>query len=123
MKNKKNKIVKIEYVQKDKLLKLFFEDGLSSSITSEILRVYSPSAETKGHGGAVKPPPVLDKENINIINIEHVGNYAIKILFDDLHNTGIYSWEYLRYLSENIESLKKDYQHRIGKKSKIQEYY
>ena len=51
----------------------------------------------------------MSKQNVNIIYIEHIGNYAIKLHFDDLHNTGIYSWKYLRYLVENSDLLKKNY--------------
>jgi len=114
LKKNKNKILKIEYIKKDRILKLFFEDGFISSITSELLRVYSPSAETTGHTGQSPPPLVLDKQNVNIIYIEHIGNYAIKLHFDDLHNTGIYSWKYLRYLVENSDLLKKNYKKKLA---------
>ena len=79
-----------------------FEDGLEGDLTAEYLRCFSPSAEVKGHGPGQE---VLqkDKENVGINSIEPVGNYAVKFIFDDGHNTGLYSWEYLHNLTKNYK--------------------
>jgi DUF971 family protein len=79
-------------------LNIIFEDGAEAIIAAEKLRVQSPSAEVRGHGGQ-KPPPVTGKENVKIARLEPVGNYAVRIIFDDGHDTGLYSWDYLKDLS------------------------
>jgi len=77
-------------------------------LSCEFLRVYSPSAEVRGHG---EGQAVLQtgKEEVNIKAIEPVGNYAIKLIFTDGHDTGLYSWDYLHYLAAHYESLWQDY--------------
>lgn len=88
--------------QKSKMLEISFESGESFNLPCEYLRVYSPSAEVQGHGpgeGVLQ----TGKENVNIIHIEQVGNYAIGLHFDDEHNTGIYSWDTLYDLGKNYE--------------------
>jgi DUF971 family protein len=75
-------------------LTVSFEDGACFTLAAEYLRVESPSAEVKGHGGQ-KPPPVTGKENVKITALEPVGNYAVRIGFDDGHDSGLYSWDYL----------------------------
>jgi DUF971 family protein len=77
---------------------ILFEDGARAMISSEKLRVQSPSAEVRGHGGQ-KPLPVSGKENVKIARLEPVGNYAVRIVFDDGHDSGLYSWDYLKSLS------------------------
>ncbi|MCL1126127.1 gamma-butyrobetaine hydroxylase-like domain-containing protein [Shewanella surugensis] len=77
-------------------LRVSFSTGRSYTLSCEMLRVYSPSAEVQGHG---KPILVTHKKNINITAIEPLGNYAVKITFDDGHDTGLFSWEYLYKLS------------------------
>ena len=79
-------------------LSILFEDGPEAVITAEKLRVQSPSAEVRGHGGQ-KPPPVTGKETVKIARLEPVGNYAVRIVFDDGHDSGLYSWDYLKSLS------------------------
>lgn len=79
-------------------LHILFEDGKEATISSETLRVQSPSAEVRGHGGQ-KPPPLAGKENVKIARLEPVGNYAVRIVFDDGHDSGLYSWDYLEELS------------------------
>lgn len=94
--------------KKSATLELIYDDSSSYSLTAEFLRVHSPSAEVRGHG---KGQEVLQtgKRNVNIKNIEAVGNYAIKLDFSDGHNTGIYSWEYLQELATNQASLWQEY--------------
>jgi DUF971 family protein len=80
------------------LLTVSFEDGARYALSAERLRVESPSAEVRGHGGAGKPPPVTGKENVKIARLEPVGNYAVRIVFDDGHDSGLFSWDYLAEL-------------------------
>tara|TARA_B100000929_G_scaffold103411_1_gene81837 strand:- start:6 stop:413 length:408 start_codon:yes stop_codon:yes gene_type:complete len=85
-------------------LELVFANDVEFRLSSEYLRVHSPSAEVRGHG---KGQEVLQigKRRVKLVNIEIVGNYAIKLIFDDGHETGIYSWSYLRELSTNQDQL------------------
>ena len=85
-------------------LELAYSDGSSHQLSAELLRVYSPSAEVRGHG---KGQEVLQvgKRQVRLINIEQMGNYAVKLSFDDGHNTGIYSWPYLFELCSEQKSL------------------
>jgi DUF971 family protein len=76
-------------------LTIAFEDGERHALSAEYLRVESPSAEVKGHGAGDRPPPVTGKENVKILKLEPVGNYAVRIIFDDGHDSGLYSWDYL----------------------------
>lgn len=84
----------IRYESADKELVVTFEDNKTYRIPAELLRVESPSAEVQGHGPGQKSV-VSGRKHVGIIGIEPVGNYAIKIKFDDLHDTGIYSWDAL----------------------------
>lgn len=77
-----------------KTLHASFDDGATFDIPFELLRVESPSAENKGHGGEA-PPPVKGKANVGVVRAEPVGRYAVRIVFDDGHDTGLYSWELL----------------------------
>ena len=77
-----------------KALMIAFDDGETFEIPFELLRVESPSAENKGHGGNV-PPPVTGKANVNVVTADAVGRYAVRISFDDGHDTGLYSWDLL----------------------------
>jgi DUF971 family protein len=79
------------------VLNVEFDDGARFSLPAEYLRVESPSAEVQGHGPLQKQI-VAGKQNVAIIGIEPVGNYAVRLVFDDLHDTGIYSWDYLHEL-------------------------
>lgn len=79
-------------------LRVAFSDGATIVLSAEKLRVESPSAEVRGHGGA-KPPPIRGKENVKISRLEPVGNYAVRIVFDDGHDSGLYSWDYLKRLA------------------------
>ncbi len=83
-------------------LELVYDDGLDRRIPCELLRVWSPSAEVRGHGGS-RPPPVSGKQEVNVTKLEPAGNYGIRLIFDDGHDTGIFSWAYLRDLGDNGE--------------------
>jgi len=85
-----------------RLLVVTFEDGTVFELPCEYLRVYSPSAEVKGHGPGQRRTPV-GKEKVNITRIEPVGSYAVCLHFDDGHNTGLYSWQTLYDLGQHFE--------------------
>jgi DUF971 family protein len=91
-----------------KLLIVTFDDGARFELPAELLRVESPSAEVKGHGPGQKTI-VPGRRHVGIMDLEPVGNYAVRILFDDLHNTGIYSWSYLYNLGQNQARLWAEY--------------
>lgn len=94
MSNNSPQPITIKLHKQSRVLEIEFEDGNTFELPCEYLRVYSPSADVKGHGPGQEVLQV-GKENVNIDNIEPVGNYALKLNFDDGHNTGLYSWEYL----------------------------
>jgi DUF971 family protein len=81
----------------ERLLEVTFDDGARFRLPAEYLRVESPSAEVQGHGPHQKQI-VPGRRHVGIIGIEPVGNYAVRLIFDDMHDTGIYSWEYLNEL-------------------------
>jgi DUF971 family protein len=81
----------------EKCLEVDFDDGGRFSLPAEYLRVESPSAEVQGHGPG-EHRIIPGRRHVGIMSVEPVGNYAIRIVFDDLHDTGIYSWDYLRTL-------------------------
>jgi len=89
-------------------------DNIDYELSSEYLRVYSPSAEVVGHGPGQETLQV-DKEGVTITNIQPTGNYAIILFFSDGHDTGIYSWSHLHSLSINKETLWKDYLIKLAK--------
>ena len=94
--------VSIKLQTKSHKLNIEFDDGSKFELSCEYLRVYSPSAEVKGDGPG-QSVLQIGKEDVNINQIEPVGNYAIKLIFDDGHNTGLYSWNYLYELGKNKE--------------------
>ena len=104
----------IKLHRKSGILELKWEDGGIYSLTAEVLRVHSPSAEVRGHGPGQE---VLQtgKKDVRIDTIEPVGNYAVRLQFDDDHNTGIYSWEYLYELCLNQANLWDTYLLRLKK--------
>lgn len=114
--------VSINLHSKSRLLLLEFDDGSNFELSCEFLRVYSPSAEVKGHGPG-QQVLLTGKEDVNIAEIEPVGHYAIKLKFDDGHDTGIYSWEYLYDLGKNYERYCQDYSQALkqaGHERKLQ---
>ncbi len=89
-------------------LTVTFEGGESFELTAEYLRVRSPSAEVQGHSPSERRT-VSGKENVQILELHPVGNYAVRLVFDDLHSTGIFSWDYLHELGENHGRYWRDY--------------
>lgn len=100
--------------QQSRILEIFFDDGEHFRLPCEYLRVYSPSAEVRGHGPGQEVLQ-LGKENVNITAIEPIGNYAVRLVFDDGHNTGLYSWNVLYRLGANYEGLWQEYLARLEK--------
>ena len=86
-----------------RVLSVTFDDGRSFALPAEFLRVLSPSAEVQGHSEAQRVT-VAGKKNVGIVRLEPVGNYAVRVVFDDGHDTGLFVWEYLRELGENREA-------------------
>ncbi|OAM52463.1 1-(5-phosphoribosyl)-5-((5-phosphoribosylamino)methylideneamino)imidazole-4-carboxamide isomerase [Methylovorus sp. MM2] len=97
--------------QKSRLLEISFDDNTTCMLSCEFLRVYSPSAEVRGHGHGQEVLQI-GKEDVNIVGIEPVGQYAVKLRFSDGHDTGLYSWDYLYELAKHYEALWLEY---IGK--------
>ena len=108
----KNWPLEIRIKSKEKALEIDFDNGESFIIKAELLRVESPSAEIQGHGSGQKVT-LAGRRHIGILSVEPVGNYAIKISFDDMHDTGIYSWQYLYDLGANQNDLWHDYLSRV----------
>lgn len=98
---------RINYHRKSRILEVDFGDE-TLELPAELLRVYSPSAEVRGHGHGERKLQT-GKKYVNIKAVEPVGNYAIKLTFDDGHDTGIYAWDFLRDLGENLDRYWQDY--------------
>jgi len=95
-----------------KLLVVAFEDGTVFNFPFEFLRVHSPSAEVVGHGPGQETLQT-GKENVGITAIDPVGHYAVRLVFDDGHDTGLYSWTYLHELGRNMEQKWQSYLDRL----------
>lgn len=110
----------ITYRREANELELSYDDGSSHVFSSEYLRVFSPSADVRGHGstkdgsGAADFTLPLDKQSIKIVRIEPVGNYAIRLVFSDGHSSGIYSWQVFAELAEHRDAYWAEYQRRLS---------
>lgn len=100
--------VEIRHRQAEKMLEIEFDDGKTFQYPAELLRVESPSAEVQGHGLGQKTL-VPGRRDVGILKIEPVGHYAIRITFDDMHDTGIYSWRYLYALGRDKDHIWEGY--------------
>lgn len=96
--------IEIRLKRAEKILEISFDDGSVFELPAELLRVESPSAEVMGHGPGQKTI-IAGRRHVGIIAVEPVGNYAIRIRFDDLHDTGIYSWRYLQELGRDRDRI------------------
>jgi len=98
---------------RSRVLEISFSDGAQFRIPFELMRVYSPSAEVKGHGPGQE---VLQtgKRDVELADVQPVGNYAIQPTFSDGHSTGIFSWDYLYFLGSQQEQLWSDYEKRLA---------
>jgi DUF971 family protein len=102
----------IKLRQKSRLIELVFSDGSQFELSYELLRVYSPSAEVRGHGPGQEVLQV-GKRDVDISALEPVGSYAVQPTYSDGHSTGIYSWDYLYWLGTNRETLWRQYLERM----------
>jgi|SRR5579871_839327 len=96
-------VIEIRLNKAERVLHVAFDDGTKFALPAEYLRVESPSAEVQGHAPDQRQT-VPDKRHVAIRGIEPVGNYAVRLTFDDAHDTGIYSWEYLHELGREQEA-------------------
>jgi DUF971 family protein len=99
--------------RQSRALEIAFHDGKRFRLPAEFLRVLSPSAEVRGHGPGQE---VLQagKKDVAIVSVEPVGNYAVKLVFSDGHDTGLYSWEYLYSIGNDQDALWQDYLNRLA---------
>ena len=95
--------VEIRLRTRSRLLEISFDDGTRYELPAEYLRVHSPSAEVQGHGGG-ETVLVPGKESVGISAVEPIGHYAVRLVFDDGHDTGLYTWKYLRELGAEREA-------------------
>jgi DUF971 family protein len=100
--------VELRLKKAEKLVEIEFDDGSRFRLPAEYLRVESPSAEVQGHGAGQKVL-VHGRAHVGIIGLEPIGNYAVRVIFDDLHDTGIYSWSYLHQLGIEHERRWREY--------------
>ena len=100
--------VEINVNRAEKHLTVAFDNGDRFQLPAELLRVESPSAEVQGHGPGQKVT-LAGRRHVGIMDVEPVGRYAVKIKFDDMHDTGIYSWRYLHHLGKEQDRLWQDY--------------
>ena len=100
--------VEIRLPKDRRTLRVAFDDGRTFDLSAELLRVTSPSAEVQGHSEAERKT-VGGKRHVTILSVDPVGNYAVRIGFDDMHSTGIYSWAFLRDLGVNAERRFQEY--------------
>lgn len=105
----------LRYDKAEKTLHVTFDNGTAFALPAELLRVESPSAEVQGHGPGQKQI-IAGRRHVGIMEIEPVGNYAVKIKFDDLHDSGIFSWKYLYELGERREELWNSYLSELEKR-------
>ncbi|MCM2678308.1 gamma-butyrobetaine hydroxylase-like domain-containing protein [Echinimonas agarilytica] len=110
----KPQVTHIKLHRESQRLTLTFSDQLSADLSAEFLRVHSPSAEVQRHG---KPIVVTDKHDVRMLDVQAVGHYAVRIIFDDGHDTGIYSWSWLHHLCQDQEQLKLQYQQQVALKN------
>lgn len=101
----------------DKTLVVTFDDGTTFELPAELLRVESPSAEVQGHGAGQKKT-VAGRRHVGIMEVEPVGNYAVRLKFDDMHDTGIFSWNYLYELGARREAIWQAYLDRLEAEGK-----
>lgn len=114
MENNPPQPLEIKLHQKSRKMDISFSDGSRFELSYELLRVYSPSAEVRGHGPGQE---VLQagKRDVEILSLEPSGGYAVQPVFSDGHNTGIYTWDYLYWLGQNRENLWREYLQRLEK--------
>ncbi|HEX7115567.1 MAG TPA: DUF971 domain-containing protein [Steroidobacter sp.] len=105
--------ISIKCRRQSRLLEVTFDDGSTFELPFEYLRVYSPSAEVRGHGPGQETLQI-GKHNVAITRIEPVGHYAVRLVFDDGHDTGLYTWSYLYELGRDREAKWRRYLDRLA---------
>ena len=108
------KATEIKVRKRSRVLEVVFDDGSRCELPFEYLRVFSPSAEVQGHGPGQEFLQV-GKQNVNVLAVEPVGLYAVKLIFSDGHNTGLYTWSYLQQLGRERDKKWADYLERLKK--------
>ena len=109
--------VELRLKRAEKVLAVSFDDGARFELPAELLRVESPSAEVQGHGAGQKKT-IAGRRHVAIVGVEPVGNYAVKLVFDDTHDTGIYSWNYLYELGSRRDEIWQAYLDRLAAEGK-----
>lgn len=105
--------IEIRLSSDGRILTLAWADGLKRGVSAELLRVESPSAEVQGHSPDQKTT-VAGKRNVTIRDVQEVGSYAVRLVFDDGHDTGIYTWRALRAFAQNADEMFKAYEDALG---------
>lgn len=105
--------IEIKVRRQSRLLEVSFDDGSRFELPFEFLRVHSPSAEVKGHGPG-QETLVVGKRNVLLRAVEPVGQYAVRLIFDDGHDSGLYSWKYLHELGRERDALWRRYLERLA---------
>ena len=103
----------LDFVAAERVLRIHFDDGAEFAIPFELLRVESPSAEVQGHGNGPRPQ-ITGKAMVGVRAALAIGRYALRISFDDGHDTGLFSWDYLYRLGRDGEALLRAYRERNG---------
>lgn len=106
------RVSRLHYSKGQRMLELDFDDGAAFKLSAEFLRVYSPSAEVRGHAPGQETLQT-GKASVAVDRIEPVGHYAVQIAFDDGHDSGLYTWSYLRDLAENQDQYWRSYLHQL----------
>lgn len=107
--------LEVRYTAATKSLTVAYDDGVTFTYPAEFLRVESPSAEVKGHGAEEKRI-VSGRSHVGIMKVEPVGNYAVRLHFDDLHDTGLFSWRYLYELGQRQDEIWQSYLAELEKR-------
>lgn len=107
--------VEIRLKRAEKRLDVTFDDGFEAHLPAEYLRVESPSAEVQGHGPGQRKT-VAGRRHVGILSVDPVGHYAVRLVFDDLHDTGIYSWDFLYALAREHDTRWGDYLNALASK-------
>lgn len=111
--------VRIEVLSQSRVMEIEFSDGAVFQLPFELMRVLSPSAEVRSHGPGTEGPLPVNKQDVEIVDMIPVGQYAIKPVFSDGHDSGLYSWDYLYDLGKHRETLWQDYQQRRNALSSV----
>ncbi|HWG75822.1 MAG TPA: DUF971 domain-containing protein [Steroidobacteraceae bacterium] len=107
------RVEQITLRRQSRVLEVRFEDGTAHALPFEYLRVHSPSAEVQGHGPG-EGVLVVGKADVQILRVEPVGQYAVRLVFDDGHDSGLYTWKYLHQLAVQREQRWREYQRRLA---------